>query len=283
MADAGPAPQESPGFSWDAWLDGKLVLTQPTTGHRVGTDAVLLSAALALHSGRVVDVGAGIGAVGLTLAQRSPSVIVDLVETDAALAAIAADNAARNGLGERVRALPLDVLDARARRAAGLLDGSADVVLTNPPFFEPTAVRASPDAAKARAHILPKSTSEPALSAWLRASLAVLVPGGRFAMIHRPDATAAILAALAGRLGGVVLLPVYPREGAVCVRLMVSGVKGSRAPLRIAPGLVLHSKDGRLTPAADAIHRGKALLDWADARPGKIKKADRLGGDPPIR
>ena len=64
------------------------------------------------------------------------------------------------------------------------------------------------------------------------------------------------------RLGALALLPVFPRAGASAHRLLVSGVKGSRAPLRIAPTLVLHQADGRLTDEAEAIHRGEALVDW---------------------
>ena len=78
--------------------------------------------------------------------------------------------------------------------------------------------------------------------------LALLRPGGRFVMIHRPDALAAILAAIENRLGALALLPVHPRAGAGAHRLLVSGVKGSKAPLRIAPALILHEADGRLTP-----------------------------------
>ena len=90
----------------------------------------------------------------------------------------------------------------------------------------------------------------------------MLGPAGRLVMIHRPDALGAILAAIKSRLGGVAILPVYPTLGASAHRLLVSGVKGSKAPLRLAPGLILHGADGRLTAEADAIHRGERLLDW---------------------
>ena len=92
----------------------------------------------------------------------------------------------------------------------------------------------------------------------------MLAPGGRFVMIHRPDAARAILAAIENRLGALALLPVYPSAGARAHRLILSGVKGSKAPLRIAAGLILHEADGRLTAEADAIHRGDALIEWGD-------------------
>ncbi len=254
-------------MSHDSWLHGKLTLAQPRRGHRVGSDAILLSASVDIASGRLIDVGTGVGAVGLAIASRSPGALADLIEIDSGLAEIAAANAARNGLADRVRVARADVLDARARRAAGLADEAADLLVTNPPFFEPGAVRASPDAAKARAHVFSADAGGAPLTAWIRACLALLRPGGRFAMIHRPEALAEILAAVENRLGALALLPVHPRIGASAHRILISGVKGSKAPLRIAPALVLHEADGRLTAEADALHRGERLLAWGERAP----------------
>jgi tRNA1(Val) A37 N6-methylase TrmN6 len=257
------SPAAADGLTEDRWLGGRLVLLQPKRGHRVGTDAALLVAAAGdARQGRIVDVGAGVGAVGLALAQRAPLASADLVEIDPELAQLAEGNAARNGLSERVRVLRLDALNPPERRSAGLVDGLADCVVTNPPFFDAKAVRASPDKGKARAHVLPRAEPGATLADWIQASLAILAPGGRFVMIHRPDALSAILAAIGSRLGALALLPVHPTIGASAHRLLVSGVKGSKAPLRLAPALILHGPDGRLTAEADALHRGERLIDW---------------------
>ena len=246
------------------WLGGRLTLVQPRRGHRAGTDAALLAAAADLSEGRVADVGAGVGAVGLALLSRRARVSADLIEIDPELARLAAGNAALNGLSERTRILELDISDARARRDAGLADEEADAVVTNPPFFDPATVRVSPDEARARAHVFADRTGAAPLVGWIRACLAILKPGGRLVMIHRPDALGTILAAAENRLGALTLLPVHPRANASAHRLIVSGVKGSKAPLRIAAGLFLHEADGRLTAEADAIHRGEALIDWGE-------------------
>ena len=266
MTEAGSVAAAD-GLTEDRWLGGRLTLVQPKRGHRVGTDAVLLAAAAGgLEQGRIVDVGAGVGAVGLALAQRSTLAFVDLVEIDPGLARLAERNAALNGLQARTRVLRLDALVPRERRETGLTE-SASCVLTNPPFFDARAVRASPDESKARAHVLGRDgLARDGLPDWIESSLAMLKPGGRFVMIHRPEALAPILAAIGGRLGALALLPVHPAKNAGAHRVLVSGVKGSRAPLRLAPGLVLHGADGRLTPEADALHRGEALIDWGDAR-----------------
>jgi len=255
---AGEAPT-----SLDAILGGRLRLRQPLSGHRVGADAVLLAAAAGAPARRLVDVGAGVGAVGLALLQRWPEARGDLVEIDPFLAALARENAALNGLESRARVVAADALDARGRREAGLADGAADLVVANPPFFEASKVRASPDAGRARAHVArARRDAASPLEAWILACLALLAPGGRFVMIHRPDALTAILLAIGRRLGGVALLAVHPRAEQGSHRLLVAGVKGSRAPLRIAPPLVLHQASGAFTARAEAIQRGEATIDW---------------------
>jgi tRNA1(Val) A37 N6-methylase TrmN6 len=260
-----PAGRDDPqpeGLSSDAWLGGRLTLVQPRRGHRAGTDAALLAAAADFPGSRFADVGAGVGAVALAILSRRPGVSADLIEIDSDLADLAACNAERNGFARLVRILRLDVCDSRARRDAGLGDGRAEAVVTNPPFFDAGAVRVSPHGGRARAHVFAEDAGEAPLAAWIRACVAILKPGGRFVMIHRPDALPAILVAAENRLGALALLPVHPRAGASAHRLLVSGIKGSKAPLRIAQGLVLHEANGRLTDEADAIHHGEKLIDW---------------------
>src|SRR5262247_1973207 len=129
----------------DAALGGKLRLKQPTGGHRFGHDAILLAAACPARTGeRVVDLGAGVGAAGLALAARVPGVAVTLVEVDPALAALAAENAERNGLAARVTVVALDVAAPAADFAAAGL-AVAQRVLMNPPFNDPVRHRGSPD------------------------------------------------------------------------------------------------------------------------------------------
>lgn len=237
----------------EAFLGGRIALRQPEKGHRAGTDAVLLAACVPDRPARAVDVGSGVGAAGLSALARVAGLDVTCVEIDPAIAGLCGANIAENGFGARARAVQADVLTARGRRAAGLADGGFDLVLTNPPFLDPGSARVSPDPARARAHV-----AVGGVEAWMKASLALLRPGGSFLMIHRADALADILAAAKGRIGAVRLLPVHAKAGEPAVRLLVSGEKGSRGPLSILPPLVLHGPDGGFTPQAQAIHRGAA-------------------------
>ena len=238
-------------------LDGRLALFQPAAGHRAGTDAILLAAAAEIRAGeRFVDVGAGVGTAGLALALRCPTATGVLLEIDAATVDFARRNAELNGVADRVTAVEGDLFARAGDRAAALRPEGAALVVTNPPFFPADTVRASPDEGRAAAHVM-KAYGH---GDWLAAAAALLAPKGRFVMIHRPDALPALLAACENRLGDIVVRPVQPRHGSDAVRILLRGIKGSRAPLRIAPPLVLHGPDGTFTDEAEAVHRGQALV-----------------------
>lgn len=251
---------EREGASEDAILGGKLVIRQPRRGHRVGHDAILLAAATGARAGkRAVDLGAGVGAAGLALARRVEGVAVTLLELDPALAALAADNAARNGLDDRVRVVCLDVEAApKAFAAQGLAAGKADCVLMNPPFN--AAANPSPDRTRRLAHVAAEET----LGRWLGAAGRLLRPQGVVTLIWRADGLDAVLAALARGFGAITLLPVYPKPGLPAIRVLARAVKGSRAPLTLLPGLVLADAAGRPTAEAEAVLRASAALALAN-------------------
>lgn len=239
----------------DAFLGGRLRLRQPARGaHRAGTDAVLLARLLTPAPGATLyDLGAATGAVGLAAARLSEEARVVLVERDPGLAALARDNVSANGLDGRVVVIEADLLAPGAqRRAAGLAPESADIVLTNPPFFEAGTHRASPVPLKAAAHTFAVG----GLDLWLRTCADLLRPGGRLGLIHRADALPACLDALRGRFGDCAVRPVHGRAGRPAIRVLIAAVRGSRAPFRLLPPLVLQSEAGRFMPEAEALHRG---------------------------
>ena len=244
-----------PDITTDLLLGGRVHLAQSPKGHRAGTDAVLLAASAPVRPGdTVMDVGAASGAVGLMAATRERGGRFVFVERDPGLAELCRRNCQENGVQGQVAVA--DLLDKASRLAAGLAPESADLVLTNPPFLEEGQARISPDLGKAAAHALPAG----GLEAWLKACTGLLKPKGRLVLIHRADRLAACLGILGDRLGGIELRFVHPSEDRPAIRLLLSGVKGSRAPLSILPPVVLNGPDGRFTPQAEALHRGEAGL-----------------------
>ena len=244
----------------DAVLGGRLTLRQPCRGHRVGHDAILLAAATPAKAGEhAVDFGAGVGAAGLALAARVPGLAVTLVEIDPELTGLAGENIRRNDFADRVRALTLDVVaGARAFSAGGLPPGSAARVCMNPPFNDAATMRASPDAARRRAHV------SAGLAPWLRGAGRVLDAGGTLTLIWRADGLADLLAALARGFGAVTVQPVHPRPDAPAIRVLARATKGSRASLALLPGLVLAGADGGPSAEAEAVLRHGAALPLAN-------------------
>ena len=245
----------------DAILGGTLCLRQPRQGHRVGHDAILLAAACpAEGADHVVDLGAGVGAAGLALALRAPGIRVTLVEIDAALAALAAENAVRNQLDKRVKSVVLDAAaPGRAFAAAGLPAESIDRVLMNPPFNDPVRQRASPDHRRRLAHAAPRE----ALAAWVRTAARLLRPRGMLTLIFRADGLADLLKCLDGTFGAIAVLPVYPKPNQPAIRVLVRATKTSRGPLGLWPPLILNNAAGEPTQEAEAILRHGVLLPLA--------------------
>jgi tRNA1(Val) A37 N6-methylase TrmN6 len=247
--------------SQDLFLGGRVALVQERGGHRAGLDAALLQAALPDEAtGNVADLGTGNGVVALSVAARAAAVRVTGIDRDAdalacARAALALPHNAR--FSRRVHLVEADLCAPRAaREAAGLADAGFDWLLMNPPFASADRVRASPDAARRGAHV----AGPEALAAWIASAAGLARARGRLAVIHRAEALPALLDALAGRFGGVRLLPFFPRPGEPASRIVVGAVRASRAPLAIRPGLVLHELDGSWTDTAQALLEGRATL-----------------------
>jgi tRNA1(Val) A37 N6-methylase TrmN6 len=248
----------------DGFLAGRVHLYQPRGGHKAGLDAAFLQAAIPGEaSGHLIDFGAGCGAVALAAAARAPALTVTGIEGEAAMVALADRALADPHNAEfagRVQFVEGDVTAGQAaHEALGLAGQSADWLAMNPPFATAGHVRAAPDRLKAAAHVMDAG----GLDAWIRSAAGLLKAKGRLAAIHRADALAELVTALAGRFGAVQLLPLHPRSGEAASRLVVTAIRDSKAPLCLLPGMVLHEKDGSWTPAAaDILHGRKALALW---------------------
>ena len=260
MTGAEEAIGQAAALSEDAFLGGRLRLLQPRAAYRAGLDAVLLAAAVDARSGqRALDVGAGVGTVGLCLAVRTGAEVV-LLEQEAGLAALAEENVARNALAGRVRVV-CGRVGASEREAAGLglAPESFDHVLANPPYHDRGRGTEASDRVKAGANAMPAG----GLEAWARFMARVAAPGGTATMIHKAEALGAVLAAFASRFGALKVLPVQPRAEASANRILVQGVKGSRAPLVLLPAFVVHGPGQAFRPEAEAILRHGSALPLA--------------------
>jgi tRNA1(Val) A37 N6-methylase TrmN6 len=249
-----------PGTTLDEFLGGRIGVLQPEQGHRAGSDAVFLAAAVAAKPGmRVLDAGAGVGVAGLCLLSRIPGVEVTAVEIDPRLSALAENNAARNGFAPSFATVTADVTEpAEALHAKGLKREGYAEVMANPPFYQEGAVRAAPDAARKAAHVM----KQDALEAWVRFFATMAAPKGCLTLIHRPEALTELLPLIEGRFGAITLFPLFAKARGPATRVILRAQKGSRQALRLLPGLVLHESDGRYTLAAESVLRESQALDF---------------------
>lgn len=244
----------------DLFLGDALSVVQPRSGYRAGTDAVLLAATLepnSAHGGPVLDVGSGVGVVGLCVAARCPGTKVVLFEREPQLAELARLNVEKNGLAMRVSVVEGDL--ARASGAldlAGIPSETFAHVLANPPYHEEGRSTAAGNQLRAASHQM----APDALDTWARFMNRMAAPGGRAAMIHKAEALPRILSAFATRFGAISVLPIHARSSEPAIRVIVSGIKGSRAPISIKPGIVLHGPDQAFRPEIEAVFRHGAAL-----------------------
>jgi len=237
-----------PELTEDTLLGGRVRLLQPRRGYRVAVDAVLLAAAIdAAASQHILDLGAGVGAVGLCLAARVRGCSVVGVEVQPALAQLAERNAILNGMSARVRTIIHDL--ARPLPADF---GKFDHVATNPPYLAAAVADPSPDPSKALATV--ESSAD--LARWLAVATGAAKSAGTVLVIQRSDRLEEIVAHLV-RLGwGDVALKRLPPAARVLIR-----ARRSATLQRIeSPPLVLHRPEGGYTDAAEAVLRHAAPL-----------------------
>jgi tRNA1(Val) A37 N6-methylase TrmN6 len=244
----------------DAFLGGAVHVHQPAKGYRAGLDAVLLAASVSEpESGdkvRLLDVGAGVGTVGLCAAARLADIDVTLVERSPDLCRIGERNIVENRLAGRVEIVEQDIAVAATHALLG--DNSFDVVVANPPFYHDGRHRRSPHVLKAESHAMPPA----GLDTWLRYMARKSKSGGVAIMVHRADHLPAMLEAFSPRFGGLTVLPLYPRQGEAASRVLLRGIKSSRAPLSILPGLCLHGPGNCFTAELDAVLKSPGPLRW---------------------
>ena len=218
-------------------------------------DAALLAASVPAKPGeRVLEAGCGVGGVLTQIAARRPGVSLTGVERDPVAAGLAVENAALNGLGDRMEAINGDI----ARGFATLDRPRFDWAISNPPFFDDEGALRSPSPAKRGAWI-----ADDGLAVWTKFLTDGVRDGGRIVVVHRADRLADLLSLLGERCGSFAIRPVQPYAEQPAKRVLVHAIRSGKAPLRLLPALILHDRSGaKHAPEAEAILRGEAELNW---------------------
>lgn len=168
-----------------------------------GMDAVLLAGFAKVKPGeRVVDLGTGTGIIPILLEARTKGASFTGLEIQAESADMARRSVLLNDLQDRVHIVDGDIKEAVQIFGAA----SCHVVTSNPPYMTEHHGLQNPDQPKAIARHEVLCTLHDVVSQ----AAGLLMPGGRFYMVHRPFR-------LAGDYDGTVRLRTGTEADAACV------------------------------------------------------------------
>ncbi|MDH3359489.1 MAG: methyltransferase [Desulfobulbaceae bacterium] len=169
-----PADQD---YTDESLFGGSLICRQARKGYRFSVDAVLLAHFVSVEPcSQVLELGAGCGIVSLVLAYRQPSLIINSLEIQPQLYALACHNIAINGYHDRVNVLQGDVRQVADHVSANTFD----LVLTNPPYQQLNSSRLGPCPERAVARHQLKG----GLASFTDAAFFALKDGGRLGVVY---------------------------------------------------------------------------------------------------
>ncbi len=242
----------------DDFLGGCVRLIQPRAGYRVSMDTVMLAASIPARAGETVLEG-GVGSAGasLCLAKRVDGLQVKGIDIQSDMVALARKNIDLNALSDRVSVEEASIKDLSGAQS------QYDHVMINPPYLPAGKAICPPDDSKGQAHMDLNAN----LRDWIRFCVHYVKQKGTVTLVYRADRMDEVISYLYGRVGDLMIMPLWPRLGSKAKRVIIQGRKGMSGAVSMLPGLALHGNVARYTPEADEILRqGMALNLKAFAR-----------------
>ena len=206
-----------------------------------GMDAVLLSGfATAKKGERVLDLGTGTGIIPMLMEAKTCGESFTGLEIQEESADMARRSVSYNHLEEKVKIVTGDIKDASKLFGAS----SFHVITTNPPYMIGTHGENSPSQAKAIARHEVLCT----LDDVLRESAKLLMPGGRFYMVHRPFRLAEILSKMVEyKIEPKRMRLVYPYIDKEPNMVLIEGLRGGKSRMTVEKPLIVYKEQGVYT------------------------------------
>jgi tRNA1Val (adenine37-N6)-methyltransferase len=253
-----PGALISPEVAADETLDaisGHFRLFQLRDGHRFSTDDVLTAwygTTWAPSAARVLDLGSGIGSVGMIAAWRLPGARFVTIEVQEQSVRLAAKSAAYNGLDQRY-----DIRLADFRSPEAFASGERfDLVLGSPPYFPPGTGIESDHPQRTASRFEMRGD----ISDYARVAAERLAPGGLFACVFPDlDRVRVVEAAAVSALTIVRRRPVIFREGERPLIALFAMMRQGDLPSYmhdrtwVEPPLVIRCADGQVHPEYAAV------------------------------
>ena len=204
-----------------------------------GMDAVLLAGFAKVKPGeRVVDLGTGTGIIPILLEARTKGASFTGLEIQAESADMARRSVLLNDLQDRVHIVDGDIKEAVQIFGAA----SCHVVTSNPPYMHHGLQ--NPDQPKAIARHEVLCTLHDVVSQ----AAGLLMPGGRFYMVHRPFRLAEIMTELCGcGLEPKRMQLAYPFIDREPNMVFIEAVKGGKSRITVEKPLIIYKEPGKYT------------------------------------
>jgi len=216
-------------------------------------DAILLARFPQLpgRKGKIVDLCAGNGAVGLFAASKTKAHITS-VEIQDRLAEMAERSVSLNGLDEQFTIINDDLKNTLKH----LNHSSTDLIFCNPPYFkvdEESHINENEHYTLAR-HELTTNLNE-----IFELGKRLLKTNGHFALVHRPERFFEIIDTMrAHNLQPKWIQFVYPKADQPANILLIDAIKdGKEGGEVFLPPLIIHESDGSYTKDVDEIYYGE--------------------------
>lgn len=206
-----------------------------------GMDAVLLSGfAWAKKQERCLDLGCGNGIIPILMEAKTEGKHFTGLEIQPESADMAKRSVALNGLQDRIDIVEGDIKDASKIFGAS----SFHVVTTNPPYMTAQHGLTNLYEAKtiARHEVLCN------LDDIIRESARLLMPGGRFYMVHRPFRLAEIISLMVQyRMEPKRMRLVYPYVDREPNMVLIEGLRGGKSRMTVEKPLIVYKEPGKYT------------------------------------
>ena len=245
-----------PGETLDA-ISGHFRLFQLRDGHRFSTDDILTAwfgTSWCPTAQTALDLGSGIGTVGMICAWRLPGAKIVTVEAQSDSVALAKKSARYNGLAGRYEIREGDF------RSAGMLrdDEKFDLITGSPPYFPQGAGIESEHPQKLACRFELRGT----IADYCATAAKHLAPGGFFACVfpHEPAQLARVEAG--AREAGLAIVrkrPVVFREGDPALVGLFGLMRAEDLPewfrgqTWTEPDLIIRTRDGKIHPEYSAV------------------------------
>lgn len=239
-------------YSQDIISNSGIIINQDKKLYSFNLDTILLyNFAKPAKKGKVVDLCAGNGAIGLSLAAKTKAPIY-LVEIQQELAKLAQKSIVDNHLEQQVHLINDDLKNAQQYIA----HDTVDTIVCNPPYFKLTkqvSIKDNPVLAIAR-HELKADLTD------ILSTIKVLLKENSHAyIVYRPERLSELLTIMTQqKLQPKRMRFVRSMQDKSANLVLIDAIKTVRlASLKVEPDLVIYDEDHQLSKEASLIINGK--------------------------